>query len=191
MAVAGALQWMRAHRSELKPDDVAVVLAPDSGYRYLSKIFNDAWMQNHGFLGPRTELNATAVLEARADPSRRVILIDADEPVSEAIDLMARNGISQMPVSEGNEVVGSLTESDILTLLIAKPDSKKKPVKEVMSKPFPVVPRTIPVAQLSSYLNGDQGAVLVRGEEADHTYEIITKSDLISALVQIGRSERS
>jgi cystathionine beta-synthase len=191
MAIAGALQWLRAHRAELHADDVVVVLAPDSGYRYLSKIFNDAWMQNHGFLGPRTELTATAVLEGRADPSRKVILIDADQPVGKAIELMAQNGISQMPVSDGRDVVGSLTESDILSRLISEPESKQKPVREVMSKPFPVVPRTMPVDQLSSYLNGDLGAVLVRSDDDDQGYDIITKTDLISALVQIGRKERN
>jgi len=186
MVVAGALQWMRAHQAELTADDVVVILAPDSGFRYLSKIFNDSWMQNHGFMESRLEITADSVLQARAAPDRGVVSIEAGEPISEAIDRMTQSGISQMPVFDEDKVVGSLTESDILSLLIAEPDARQRPVHDVMTEPFPVVAKTLPIGELSSHLKQGHGAVLVQKNGDEAGYEIITKSDLIGALVQIG-----
>lgn len=186
MVVAGAIQWMHDHQAELNSDDVVVILTPDSGFLYLSKIFNDSWMQNNGFMESRSVLTAETVLTIRPAPERDVVSIEADEPISEAIDRMTLNGISQMPVIDGDSVVGSLTESDILSLLIAKPDARQTPVQDVMTEPFPVVPKTLPVDELSIRLSDSQGAVLVRKDGEGAGYEIITKSDLIGALVHIG-----
>ena len=61
----GALQWMNEHRESLSPDDVVVVLLPDSGFRYLSKTYNDDWMQNHGFLEKKPDVTADEVLQRR------------------------------------------------------------------------------------------------------------------------------
>jgi cystathionine beta-synthase len=190
MVVAGALQWMRAHLTELTADDVVVILTPDSGFRYLSKIFNDAWMKNHGFLESRTDVTADSVLRIRSVPERDVVSISDEEPLSAAIELMNQNGISQIPVFDADNLVGSLTESDILSLLIAEPDARQKPVKDVMTAPFPVVARSLPVDELSSYLSHSPGAVLVPRNEDEAGYDVITKSDLIGALVEIGSQQQ-
>jgi cystathionine beta-synthase len=99
---------------------------------------------------------------------------------------MMAHGISQLPVLEADEAVGSLTEKDILAHLIRHPEARDQAVRTVMGAPFPVVPRTLPLEQLSDYLEQGTGAVLVEAE--DHTFQIITRTDLIGALASSRRN---
>jgi cystathionine beta-synthase len=184
MAVAGALQWMEIHAGALTEDDVVVILLPDSGFRYLSKTYNDNWMRNHGFLESRPDLTVKQVLGWRKFGGA-VIAASPEETLGETIKKMAEGGISQMPVIEADEVVGSLTESVILNHLIESPESRERLVREVMGEPFPIVPRSLHLEHLSAYLEQGAGAVLVEPEDG-RTYQIITKSDLISALALSG-----
>lgn len=189
MAMAGALDWLRAHRDALSEDDVVVVLLPDSGFRYLSKTYNDTWMRDHGFLERRPDLTVDHVLDVRRKRAP-VLAVSPDDTLGYAIQGMTERGISQMPVIEGDEVVGSLTETVILNRLIERPDAREQPVREVMGEPFPIVPRALHLEHLSAYLEGGTGAVLVEPDPPGSAtaYEIITKSDLISALAGAGRS---
>jgi cystathionine beta-synthase len=183
MAVAGAAQWLDAHRDELKETDVVVILLPDSGFRYLAKTYNDAWMKQHGFLEPRPEITASSVLHARKRAGR-LVCARPETTLSEAIQTMAEHGISQVPVFDEAQPVGSLSESAILNRLIAQPDARDLPVRDVMGEPFPVVPASLHLDHLTAYLEQGAGAVLVHEEDG---YGILTRSDLISALAQAGR----
>jgi cystathionine beta-synthase len=189
MAVAGTLQWIDAHRDTLSDDDVVVVLLPDSGFRYLSKTYNDDWMQNHGFLETNPDVTADQVLSSRQKQTNIIAAGPGDE-LGDVIETMTDEGISQMPVlDDDHEVVGSITETRILNELIENPDSRKAPVREIMGTPFPVVPASLHLDHLSSYLERDAGAVLVdHGPNSQKGYSILTKSDLISALAQVGQS---
>lgn len=184
MAVAGALQWMEAHEHDLSQDDVVVVLLPDSGFRYLSKTYNDNWMRNHGFLERKPDLTVSQVLSVRKIGGP-VLSVSPDETLGDAIRKMTERGISQMPVFDDGRVVGSLTESVILNRLIENPDARDMAVREVMGKPFPIVPRSLHLEHLSAYLEEGVGAVLVEPDGSDN-YQIITKSDLIGALATSG-----
>jgi cystathionine beta-synthase len=186
MAMAGALDWLRAHRDTLTPDHVVVVILPDSGFRYLRKTYNDDWMRNHGFLESKADLTVEEVLTARPQ-QRRVVAVAPTDTLGEAILRMSENSISQLPVIEQDEVIGSLTETVILNRLIEQPDARNEAVRAVMSEPFPIVPRSIHLDSLSAYLEQGSGAVLVE-PGAGGGYQIITKSDLISALAGAGRS---
>ena len=188
MALAGALQWMRDHLDELRPEDVVVVLLPDSGFRYLSKTYNDNWMRNHGFLESRPDLTVRQVLSVRRTGSN-VLAASPRDTLGEVIKKMAEQGISQMPVMDDGEVVGSLTESVILNRLIENPDARSEKVQAVMGDPFPIVPRSLHLEHLSAYLEQGAGAVLVEPEDGK-TYQIITKSDLISALASSGPGKK-
>ena len=191
MAMAGALDWLRSHRSELSEEDVVVVLLPDSGFRYLSKTYNDNWMRDHGFLERRPDVTVDHVLRTRRQQTRVLAVAPADT-LGQAIQGMAEHGISQMPVIENEQVIGSLNESVILNRLIAAPDARDQAVREVMGEPFPIVPRALHLEHLSAYLEQGTGAVLVEPSPGDGAaYEIITKSDLISALASAGRSGRN
>jgi cystathionine beta-synthase len=186
MAVSGALQWLYDHRNEVSEDDVVVVLLPDSGFRYLSKTYNDEWMRNHGFLEAKPDVTVADVLKMRSeDPS--VVAMSPDDTVGEAIQRMTERGISQMPVIENQEVIGSVTETRILNHLIEHPSARDEPVRSIMGDPLPVVPSSLHLDHLSGYLERDAGAVLVDSDQHAN-YAVITKSDLISALARMGRN---
>ncbi len=116
-----------------------------------------------------------------------VVAVSPTDTLDEAIQRMAERSISQMPVIENGEVIGSLTESVILNRLIEQPDARDQAVREVMRAPFPIVPRSLHLDYLSAYLEQGAGAVLVE-PDADGGYQIITKSDLISALAGADRN---
>lgn len=174
LAVAGAMKWLHENQDSLKPTDVVVILLPDSGFRYLSKTYNDAWMRNNGFLDATPEIRAGSLRSGRtmewAAPS---------DTLGDAIDRMVSGGISQIPVMDGQEVVGSLTESVVLGRLVRDPDARNHAVSENMGPPFPVVEADMPLEGLTRLLSEAPGAVLMRIEQ---DFQIITKSDLIEAL---------
>ncbi|PSQ72699.1 MAG: cystathionine beta-synthase [Bacteroidetes bacterium QH_2_64_26] len=188
MALAGALQWMNDHRDALSPEDVVVVLFPDSGFRYLSKTYNDEWMQNHGFLEKNPDVTADEVVTLRQKQTD-VISAAPDDELGNVIERMTEEGISQMPVIDDNrEVVGSITETRLLNHLIDHPDSRDAPVRKIMGTPFPVVPASLHLDHLSAYLERDAGAVLVDyGPDSNQEYSVLTKTDLISALAEVGQ----
>ncbi len=184
MAMAGALQWLHDHKDTLDEDDVVVVLLPDSGFRYLSKTYNDEWMRSHGFSESRTNVTVEHVLKRRSTDAP-VIAASPNDTLGSIIERMTDKGISQMPVIDAdNEVVGSITETQILNALIASPEARNEAVNTVMGDPLPVVPPSLHLEHLSSYLESGAGAVLVEHDAAEGTYAVITKSDLIGALAQ-------
>ena len=190
MAVAGALQWMKTHRDELTEEDIVVVLLPDSGFRYLSKTYNDEWMRNHGFLKSKPNVTAGEVINLRQQHAE-VISATPDDRIGDVIDRMTDEGISQMPVIDAEgEVVGSVTETRILNRLIEDPETGNDPVQSIMGTPFPVVPASLHLEHLSAYLEQDAGAVLVDHGPEDG-YSVLTKSDLISALAEVGNGNHS
>jgi cystathionine beta-synthase len=191
MAMAGALDWLNAHRDDLTPDDVVVVLLPDSGFRYLSKTYNDEWMRRNGFLEEPVRLTVDQILAARRREDL-VIGVSPDITLAEAIQTMIQHSISQVPVLDGGEVVGSLSERGVLNRLMTEPASRERPVREVMAAPLPVVGRDVHLDRLTAYLEGESSAVLVRDEAggdgaAPAAFHIVTRSDLISAIAQAGR----
>jgi cystathionine beta-synthase len=182
MAMAGALQWLEAHREELTEDDVMVVIMPDGGYRALGKVYNDVWMQEHGFLDDAELLSAEALVRTRPErvAGTRLISVTADTTLDDAIAVMGEHAISQLPVIEDGEVVGSLIEQDILRCLIGDRDARAHLVRDVMGPPFPIVDGTSPVQEFAGGLGGDCQAVLVRHRDGD--LAILTRSDLIGTL---------
>ncbi len=184
LAVAGAIDWLRDHADEVKSDDVAVVILPDNGYRYLQKTYNDDWMRGHGFLDDLEELTVDRVLRARAE-RRKVYTVAPSDTLGAAIDYMSDFGISQLPVVEGGKVVGSVNESAILSHLLQHPGARLEHVSKVMKEPFPVVSPRLELQELSAMLNTGNGAVLVAAGDDGH-YEIITRSDLIKTLAAAG-----
>lgn len=178
MAMAGALQWMEANREAISDDAVLVVIMPDGGYRSLGKVYNDVWMQEHGFLEADAVLTAGAIVERRS--RRDLVSAPVDMTLDDAIAAMREHGISQLPVMEGGEVVGSLIEQNILRFLMGDPDARGRLVRDLMGPPFPMVDASSPVQAIANELRGEQPAVLVRRE--DGTFAILTRSDLISAL---------
>ncbi len=163
MAMAGALQWMEAHRGDLTEDDVVVIVMPDGGYRSLGKVFNDVWMQEHGFLEEGAVLTAGAIVAGRS-ADRPLVSVPADMALDDAIALMREHAISQVPVMEHDEPVGSLIERDILSSLLGDRDARARLVRDLMGPAFPVVAASSAV-QTSTFpapLNGISSTRMMR-----------------------------
>jgi cystathionine beta-synthase len=177
-AVYGALEYARKH---LKPNDIMVILLPDHGTRYLAKIYNDTWMKDHGFMENREFGTAKDIIQSRGSNSK-ITTVDKDTTVQEVISIMAKEGISQIPVTDGEHYIGSLNESKVLYQLLDNPEIKKQPVKEIMEKPFKFVGMDYTIDALSSLIDKDNKAVLVRDEKNE--VHIITQADLLAALAK-------
>lgn len=170
-AIAGLIQL----KAKLKPTDVVVVIFHDHGSRYVGKVYNDQWMMERGFLDVKTVKD---VVNSRRNLPLVTIL--PDEKISDVIAKMKKYDIEHLPVLQGNEFVGSISESGLFNKLIDQPDLKEASVRSVMQKAFPIVNMETPIEKLTMYINKENGAVLTQDETAN--YHIITKYDIIQAL---------
>ncbi|GLW74560.1 cystathionine beta-synthase [Kitasatospora phosalacinea] len=189
MAVVAALEVAR----ELGPDDVVVVLLPDGGRGYLSKIFNDDWMADYGFLPAATDEAHIGEVLARKDAIEhegipQFVHMHPGETVAEAVRVLQDFGVSQMPVvSQGaghpdimaGEVVGSVVERELLEGLFNGRIQLTDTLDKVMSKPLPVVGSGETVTNLMAVLEkADAVVVLVEGKPQG----IVTRQDLLAFL---------
>jgi cystathionine beta-synthase len=177
-AVAGALDYAKENLTE---DDVMVVILPDHGTRYLGKIYNDDWMKARGFLEER-EFGTAADVLSHHNGSAKLTTVAKDALVGDAIKIMTSTSISQMPVVDGNEFVGSLIDSKLLALMIEDPAVKEKPVAEIMDGPFQFVSADNTLDVLSSVITKDNPAVMVRDDRNE--VHIITRHDLLNAMTK-------
>jgi len=175
-AAFGAIEWAK---SNLKENDVMVIILPDHGTRYLGKIYNDNWMKDHGFIESRKFASAKDIIRNREYPVE-LSTIDKNITVGEAIVLMNEKGIDQIPVTENGIFVGSLIDSKVLKQLIENPEIKSKPVAEVMDASFQFVSMNNTLDVLSSLISKDNKALLIRDEL--QKVHIITQSDLLMAM---------
>lgn len=175
-ALHGALEYAREH---LKKDDVMVILLPDHGTRYLAKIYNDQWMKDHGFLETRSFGSARDIIEKR-NGKNSLFTVAKGAKVSEAIAVMNRQGIDQIPVTENGQFIGSISASSLLEKMIQDPKLQSKQVGEVMDKPMLFIAPDSTLDVLSSLLNKDNKAVLVR--DAQEQVHIITQHDVLQAI---------
>lgn len=176
-AVAGALEYAK---NNLKEDDVMVIILPDHGTRYLGKIYNDNWMQDHGFIADSKFATARDII-AHRNGSGALTTIEKSTPIGEAVKTMNKIGVDQVPVVDGDsKIIGSLTDTKVLSSLIENPELKAKPVEEVMDPSFQFVAMDNTLDVLSSILKKEKKAVLVRDEQ--ERVHIITQSDLLMAM---------
>ena len=165
---------------ELPADAVVVVLLPDNGRGYLSKIFNDEWMRANGFLSEEGR-GATVgdVLRAKGALPPLITLAPHD-PVKRGIELMREFQISQIPVVDAGEMVGSINEVAVMQLIYDHADVAHQAVKDVMARPFPVLEETDEVEKAYKELSLGHGAVVVARKHAP--VGVLTKMDIISYL---------
>lgn len=167
--------------SSLSSNEVIVVIIPDHGSRYLSKLYNDNWMKDNQYLEPRLKLSAGDVSHAKRG-KRGLISVGPEATLTQAIGLMQENDISQLPVIESGTVVGSLTETKVLSTLVSNPSLREHNVREFIDKPFPIANERMSVENLYGMLNSETSAIMVH--RADGSFDIITKSDLIFAITE-------
>lgn len=175
-AVYGALEYAQAN---LKEDDIMVVILPDHGTRYLAKVYNDNWMKDHGYLESREFATAKDIIRNRESVSKLITILKS-ETVGEAIAKLSKSGISQVPVTDGEHIIGSLTDSKVLKQFIEDPTIRNKPVSEIMDEAFTFVGLDNTIDVLSSLINKQNSALLVRDE--NNEVQIITQADLLMAI---------
>jgi cystathionine beta-synthase len=173
LAVAGALKWMRTSGGELDEDDLVVVLLPDSGSRYLSKVFDDAWMRENGFLEQAT------VADMLAARPREVITAQESTSVETAIRLMKTHNISQIPVlTDNGQLHGILGESDLLDYLLSG-GAMSHTIADLHPKQVATVEPDLSIDDLPAIFGRSQAAVVT---QEGKVIGIVTKIDVIDFL---------
>ncbi len=173
MAMAGALRWLRAN--DIGENKNVVVLLPDSGSRYLSKIFSDDWMRENGYLETGQVRN---LLESRG---RKLITASGTDTVGEVISRMKANSISQMPVVGPDErLAGMIGEVDLLNYMLSGAGSMDHPIADTISTDVQTVRPETSLEALAEIAGTGMAAVVVDGEE--RPTGIITKIDMIDYL---------
>ena len=132
-----------------------------------------------GFVEERDFATAADILN-RQSGNGHLVTIDKNAKVSEAVSLLTSGSISQLPVTDGDDFVGSLIDSKLLAKMIEQPELRDQPVSEVMDKPFQFVPMDNTLDVLSSVINKDNPAVMVRDEQ--NQPHIITQHDLLKSI---------
>lgn len=172
-AMAGLMQM----KHMFKPGDVVVVIFHDHGTRYLGKMFNDDWMRDRGFL----EIKKPKALDLIAShKNQKLLTVDTGAHINDAVHLMTKYNISQIPVKKGNEIVGALNDSHVFTQLLTDHNLREASVEKLMQKPFPFVDINAPIEEISKLITKENNAVLVKDLAGDT--HIITKHDIIEAI---------
>ena len=172
--IAGALRYCREQKSAKR----VVTLVCDSGNKYLSKVYNDYWMLDQGFIKRETYGDLRDLI-SRRHQEHAVATVNADETVMAAHQRMKLYDVSQLPVLENGKVVGIVDEQDILMEVIDHPAHFREPVTEAMESHIVTVPPDASVAQLMDIFRRGMVAIVVDGEEF---LGLITRIDVLNWL---------
>jgi cystathionine beta-synthase len=168
------------------PDALVIVILPDGGRAYLSKIFSDGWMRQYGFLEPTGLLSVGDVLSRKriAGETPQLVTVQTDFLVRDAVALLHRHRVSQLPVvdaTDPTQVVGAISERGVLRLAAGDPGLLGEPIAQAMEPPFASVSVDDPARDAVELLSGDQQALLVLRDGA--LEGLVTRTDLLEALV--------
>jgi cystathionine beta-synthase len=172
--LAAALRYCREQTERRR----VVTLLPDSGNKYLSRMFNDAWMADHGLID-RPHHGDLRDIIARPHDEGAAVYVVPDDPLNTAYARMKLYDLSQLPVLEGDHVVGVIDESDLLVAVVDDPSRFSDPVRSAMSAGVETVPYTAPLHDLLRVF--DRGHVVVV-RDGSHFLGLITRIDLVNHL---------
>jgi len=176
---SGMAAWVGVQVArECGPNDIVVVLLPDTGERYLTKGHNDEWMRDNHLM----DLADARVehLVSGKPRLRQLISVNAGEPLKRALALIEQHDVSQLPVMRGGEVVGTLEEGEVLRLALSNRAALEKPVDAIMGAPLPIVDATESADVVTKLLAARTAAVLVRGSAG--ITGILTRYDMLQFL---------
>jgi cystathionine beta-synthase len=167
---------------------VMVVIIPDGGRNYLSKLYNDEWMRANGLLGfepGRARVSSLFADDRHGPPLPAVVLARTTETVAQAIETLERYGISQMPVSEREDddiagIVGSISEKSLLERAYRDPAVVERTVGEVMDRPLPTIDQSSSIEDAFQALA--EGAVALVAVADGRPAGVVTKLDLLEYL---------
>jgi cystathionine beta-synthase len=179
LIVAAALQIARAAND---PEALVVAILCDTGERYLSKVFNDEWLQENQLL--ETErITAAGLLSTKGTSAPRLVTVTPAQTARQALNLMETYDISQLPVVEDGRCVGAVSEGSLMARAIAQPSILDRQVREIVESAYPVVDGDLPIERLSELLSRDTPAVLVRSDQ--ELVGIVTRYDLLHHMAGI------
>jgi cystathionine beta-synthase len=187
MAAYAAIQLAHELAAEGKDDAVMVVLLPDSGRGYLTKVFNDEWLGQYGFLPASGDQTVGEVLRGKSGLLPDLVHTHPHETIAEAVHILQEYGVSQMPVVRAEppimaaEVAGSVSERDLLDALYAGRAKMTDLVEHHMADPLPSVGSNEPVSNAVAALE-DADALLV--QEDGKPVGVVTRQDLLSFIAQ-------
>lgn len=171
-AVAGALAWAK-QQTEKK---TAVCLLPDSGSRYLSKVFNDDWMRENGFM------DEDEIIVGDFFQPQELVFVDLETKASQCIDLLKRHSISQLPVlNRDKSLAGIITEYDLLLAVTREPDRAERGIQDLVVREVMTVNLQTSIQEVQKYLKADLVPVVV---DRDHVKGVITKIDILDFFVK-------
>ena len=183
MAVVAALR----HAATLPAEATVVVLLPDSGRGYMSKIFDDRWMSSYGFLHQGSERTVGEVLAAKSGEMPALVHTHPNETVRDAIEILREYGVSQMPVVNAEppimagEVVGSVSERELMDALYTGQAHLADSVDKHMEKPLPLIGAGAQVSDVRDELTAHDAVMVVHGGKP---VGVLTRADLLSMLVE-------
>jgi cystathionine beta-synthase len=162
------------------PAALVVTIISDTGERYLSKVFNDEWMQENQMLeAPR--MTVEQLLERRPPSAPPLVSVAPAAAVRQALNLMSTWGVSQIPVIDNGESLGGLIEGTLMTRALAQPSLLDRPVREVMEAPFPEVDASSPTDRVGAMLSRESPAALVRKD--GRVIGIVSRYDVLQQLI--------
>ncbi len=167
------------------PAAMVVVILPDGGRSYLSKVFSDAWMRQYGFLDRDLDLTVGDVLRRKREAGEfpALVTVQPHFRVREAVGLLHEHRVSQLPVVSADDpttVVGAIGERGLLRHAAADPALLDAEIADVMEPPFPAVASEDPVREAVELLVGDQQALMVT--DNGRATGLVTRTDLLEAL---------
>lgn len=175
-SAGSCLQGLLQLKDRLKKDDLVVCIFHDHGSRYVGKIYNDQWMIERGFLAVKTLKDIVSSRGAK----QKLVTIAPDNTVAEAIALMQKYHIENLPVQSGHDISGSISESGLFNKMLSGIDIRNTKVAEVVEASYPMVDFETPVERLSTLITRENGAILAKDEGGN--FHIVTKYDIIQAL---------
>jgi cystathionine beta-synthase len=169
------------------PEAMIAVILPDGGRSYLSKIFNDAWMTQHGFLERGHDQSVGDVLRAKREAGEvpSLLTVGTHQKVRDAVALLHEHRVSQLPVVSAHDaeaIVGSIGERGLLKHAADDPAVLGAEIVDVMEPPFPAVSSGDAVRDAVELLVGDRQALMVT--EDGRPAGILTRADLLEALAR-------
>lgn len=173
-AIAGLLQL----KDRFRAGETVVVIFHDHGTRYLGKIFNPEWMRRMGYETVDGPTARDLVLNKKVAD---IVGVDVTATVRQAVSRMNENDFSQIPVTQDQRIVGSLSASHAYACIVRDPAVTDQPVKVIMQKAFPYVDIETPVELLAPMITPENPAVLVRDFPANKTY-VLTGYDVLGVL---------
>jgi cystathionine beta-synthase len=176
-SAGSCLQGLMQLKATLTKEDVVVCIFHDHGSRYVGKIYNDEWMMERGFLDVKTFKD---IVNGRS--AKRLVSIEPDHTVAQAVELMKKYDIEQIPVMKDNELLGAVSESGLFQKVFSNPEIKNATVASVLEPAYPIVAFDTPVERLGNLITKESGAVLAKDEKGE--FHIVTKYDVIHSLAK-------